>query len=102
VGRPFFWAPTNISAGPIRSIRWISWTPTSSKPHHRRKRLYSVDGEWRKMKLRPVLLKVKLSGLLTVPVPKMTYWSDYGATVRSKDGEFFAIRMGRQPEGEHH
>jgi len=54
---------------------------------------YRFDGEWFDLDRRLTFLKVKLSNILTVPIPKMTYWSKYGATVKSKDGEFFSIRM---------
>jgi acyl-homoserine-lactone acylase len=54
---------------------------------------YRFDGEWLDLDRRLTFLKVKLSNILTVPIPKMTYWSKYGATVRSKDGGFYSVRM---------
>ncbi len=63
------------------------------KMSEERKRTYQFDGEWFELERRLTFLKVKLSNILTVPIPKMTYWSKQGATIRSKDGEFFAVRM---------
>lgn len=59
----------------------------------KKKRMYCLDGEWHELDRRLSILKVRLSSLLTVPVPKMMYWSKYGATVRSKDGNFYAVRL---------
>lgn len=55
--------------------------------------MYQLDGEWFELDRRLTFLKVKLSNLLTVPVPKIMYWSKYGATVKSKDGNFYAVRL---------
>jgi acyl-homoserine-lactone acylase len=57
------------------------------------KHMYQLDGEWHELDKRLTFLKVKLSNILTVPVPKMMYWSKYGATVKSKDGDFYAVRL---------
>ncbi|HAP70553.1 MAG TPA: peptidase S45, partial [Flavobacteriales bacterium] len=40
-----------------------------------KKRMYEFDGEWFELERRLTILKVKLNSLLTVPIPKMTYWS---------------------------
>jgi acyl-homoserine-lactone acylase len=58
-----------------------------------KKRMYEFDGEWFELERRLIILKVKLSNLITVPIPKMTYWSKHGATIRSKDGDFYSVRL---------
>lgn len=94
-GGPAVFLGTNENLGWAHTVNKLDLVDTYKlEVHHRRKRLYRVDGEWHRMKVRPVVLRVKLSELLTVPVPKLTYWTKYGATLRSKDGEFYAIRLG--------
>jgi len=64
--------------------------------HGKKKLLYEMDGEWLKLEKRPVRLKVNLSknGKFVLPVKKMTYWSKYGATVKSdKSNNFYAVRF---------
>jgi len=58
-----------------------------------KKRTYKFDGEWFELDRRLTFLKVKLSNILTVPIPKMTYWSKHGATIKSKDGDFYSVRL---------
>ena len=54
---------------------------------------YVVDGQTYSLKKRPVWLKVKIGGL-TIPVRKMTYWSMFGATLKSdRSRNFYAIRF---------
>lgn len=94
-GGPAIFLGTNENLGWAHTVNQLDLVDTYKlETHPRKKRMYKVDGEWHKMKVRPVILNVKLSELLTVPVPKLTYWSKYGATIRSKDGEYFAVRMG--------
>lgn len=59
-----------------------------------KKLTYDFDGKTLQLEKRPVWLKVKIKGL-TIPVRKMTYWSIYGATVKSdKSDNFYAVRFG--------
>jgi acyl-homoserine-lactone acylase len=45
------------------------------------------------MEKRPVWLKVKLAKGIIFPVKKMTYWSVYGATLKSPDGNYYAVKL---------
>ncbi len=94
-GGPAIFLGTNEHLGWAHTVNKLDLVDTYRlETHHRRKRLYKLDGEWHRMKMRPVLLRVKLSELLTVPVPKITYWTEHGAALRSKDGSTYALRMG--------
>jgi acyl-homoserine-lactone acylase len=48
---------------------------------------YEFDGNWLKLEKKPVWLKVNLSkkGHFVLPVKKMTYWSKYGTTLKSRE-----------------
>lgn len=59
-----------------------------------KKRTYRFDGQWLELDRKLTFLKVKINNLLTIPVPKLMYWSKYGATIKSKDGNFYAVRLG--------
>jgi acyl-homoserine-lactone acylase len=61
--------------------------------HPKKKRLYKYNGEWKKLEKRPVWLKVKLAKGIIFPVKKMTYWSVYGATLKSPDGNYYAVKL---------
>jgi len=94
-GGPAVFLGTNENIGWAHTVNQLDLVDTYRlEMHPRRKRMYRMDDEWHKLKVRPVVLNVKLSELLTVPVPKLTFWSEHGATLRSKDGEFYALRMG--------
>lgn len=94
-GGPAIFLGTNEHLGWAHTVNQLDLVDTYRlEMHPRKKRQYRIDDEWHKLKLRPVVLKVKLSELLTVPVPKLTFWSEHGATLKSKDGEFYALRMG--------
>lgn len=56
--------------------------------------LYEVDGEWKKLAVEKVKLKIK-----GVPftVKRKAYWSLYGATMKNKQGTY-SIRMGANME----
>lgn len=63
--------------------------------HQKKKHTYLYNGEWKQLKKRPVWLKVKIKKWLPViPVRKVTYWSELGATIESKDGNFYAVKFG--------
>ncbi|AWV99799.1 penicillin acylase family protein [Arcticibacterium luteifluviistationis] len=55
-------------------------------------RKYLFDGVWRKLEKNKVKLKVNL-GWITLPIGKKAYWSEYGATLKTKGG-VYSIRMG--------
>jgi acyl-homoserine-lactone acylase len=61
--------------------------------HPKKKLTYRFNDQWLKIEKRPIWLKVKLKGIV-IPVKKMAYWSEFGATLKSKDGQFYGIRMG--------
>ncbi len=62
------------------------------KMHPKKKNWYELDGEWKKLEKRKVWLKVKLGKLLTLPIPQTTYWSEFGPTIKSKNGKYYGIR----------
>ena len=61
--------------------------------HPKKKRMYKFNGEWKKLEKRPVWLKVKLAKGIVFPVKRMTYWSELGATLKSPDGNFYAVKL---------
>ncbi|MCB9231527.1 MAG: penicillin acylase family protein [Bacteroidia bacterium] len=63
------------------------------KMHPKKKGWYELDGQYLKLRKRPVWLKVKV-GKLVVPVQKTTWWSEHGPVLESKNGDFYAIRAG--------
>ena len=60
--------------------------------HPDRKLTYQFDGKWHELEKRPIGLRVKVLGFLTLPVRKTTYWSKIGPVIKSKDGNFYAVR----------
>lgn len=61
--------------------------------HPRKKRWYAYDGQWKKLEKRPFWITVKL-GKIKLPVKLHTWWSEYGATYRTKNKKFFSVRFG--------
>lgn len=61
--------------------------------HPKKKRMYKFNGEWKKLEKRPVWLKVKLAKGIVFPVRRKTYWSEFGATLESPDGNFYAVKF---------
>jgi len=61
--------------------------------HPSKKAYYKFNGEWLKLEKRPVWLKVKLAKGIVFPVKRTTYWSEYGATLESPDGNFYAVKF---------
>ncbi len=57
---------------------------------------YQFDNQWLKLEKRKAKLKVKL-GFLTVPFSKKVYWSQYGATLKTKHG-VFSLRLAANQE----
>ena len=53
---------------------------------------YRFDGDYKMLEEYKVKLKVKI-GPFKVAVKRKAWWSVYGATIRSKQGEFFSFRL---------
>lgn len=60
--------------------------------HPKKKHHYKFDREWIPLEVDRAKLKVKL-GFLRIGLRKKIYWSKYGATVKTKSGQFYAIRL---------
>jgi acyl-homoserine-lactone acylase len=58
-----------------------------------KKLTYQIDDKEYSLEKRPVYLKVKLAKWLTIPVKKTTYWSEIGPVLKSKNGDFYAVRF---------
>ncbi|MCU0388610.1 MAG: penicillin acylase family protein [Chitinophagaceae bacterium] len=56
--------------------------------------LYEVDGEWKKLEVEKVKLKIKG---IPFSVSRKAYWSIYGATMKNKQGAY-SMRMGANME----
>lgn len=62
--------------------------------HPSEKHTYRFNDEWLKLEKRKVKLKVKPEPWLpAITVRKTTWWSKAGATIESKNGQFYAIKM---------
>lgn len=61
--------------------------------HPKKKNTYKFNGEWHKLEKRPVWLKVKLAKGIVFPVKRMTYWSEFGATLESPNGNYYAVKL---------
>ncbi|MDX2301334.1 MAG: penicillin acylase family protein [Microscillaceae bacterium] len=73
--------------------------------HPERPLEYKFDGEWKKLLVRPVKIKVKV-GPLKIAKKFEFYWSVYGATLK-KDDAYYAIRFPanmqiKAPEQQYH
>jgi len=98
-----FQGSTSLAMGVNESLGWgMTWNMFDKvdeyklKMNPKHKLEYEFDGEWLKLEKRPVWLKVNLSkkGHFVIPVKKMTYWSKYGATVKSsKSNNYYAVRF---------
>ncbi len=83
--------------------RHLGWAHTSNninsvdvyrlEMHPKNKLMYQFDDEWLALEERPVKLNVKLKKwMFKLPVKKSTYWSVHGPVIKSKSGDFFALR----------
>lgn len=62
------------------------------KMHPTEKNNYLFDGKWETLRVRKIKMKVKI-GFLKIPVTKTFYWSKYGTTLQSKNGNFYSVRF---------
>lgn len=98
-----FQGSTSLAMGVNEHLGWgMTWNTFDKvdvyklKMHASKKLMYEVDGQYYKLEKRPVWLKVNLSkkGKFVLPVKKMTYWSRFGATLKSDESyNFYAIRF---------
>jgi acyl-homoserine-lactone acylase len=58
-----------------------------------KKLTYQIDEKEYPLEKRPIYLKVKIAKWLTIPVKRTTYWSEIGPVLKSKDGNYYAIRF---------
>ena len=98
-----FQGSTSLAMGVNENLGWgMTWNTFDKvdvfklKMNPKNKLEYEFDGNWVKLEKRPVWLKVNVvkKGHLVLPVKKMTYWSEYGATVKSsKSNNFYSVRF---------
>lgn len=98
-----FQGSTSLAMGVNKNLGWgMTWNTFDRvdvyklKMHPKKKGYYEFDGEWLKLEKRPVWLKVNLAkkGRFVLPVKKVTYWSKYGATLKSdKSNSFYSVRF---------
>lgn len=101
ISGPMFHGSSSLAMGVNPHLGWgMTWNYIKRtdvfklKMHPKKKLYYEFDGKWIKLEKRPVWLKVKVKGL-TIPVKRVSYWSKYGATVKSeKSNNFYAVRFG--------
>ncbi|PCJ88414.1 MAG: hypothetical protein COA57_03300 [Flavobacteriales bacterium] len=94
-----FQGGTSIFIGSNEHLGWgMTWNfydrvdVYKLKMHPKEKLKYEFDGKWLDLKERPIKLKVKMLGFLTIPAKKMTYESIYGPTLKSKGNNFYSVR----------
>ena len=98
-----FQGSTSLAMGVNENLGWgMTWNTFDKvdvfklKMNPKKKLEYEFDGNYLKLEKKPVWLKVNLSkkGKFVLPVKKMTYWSKYGATLKSDKSEnYYAIRF---------
>jgi acyl-homoserine-lactone acylase len=98
-----FQGSTSLAMGVNENLGWgMTWNTFDKvdvyklKMHPKNKLQYEFDGEWQDLEKRPVWLKVNLAkkGKFVLPVKKMTYWSKYGATLKSDtSNSFYVVRF---------
>lgn len=98
-----FQGSTSLAMGVNEHLGWgMTWNTFDKvdvyklNMHPSKNGMYEFDGNWLKLERRPVWLKVNLAkkGKFVLPVKKMTYWSKYGATLKSDTGyHFYSIRF---------
>ena len=81
----------------IGSNEYLGWTHTFNYPdlvdvyqlemHPKRKNLYRIDGEWKKLEVFKAKLKIKILGI-GIGLKRKAYWSDHGPVVKNEKGCF--------------
>lgn len=93
-GGPSVFLGTNENLGWAHTVNKLDLVDVFKlKMSDDKKRMYQFDGEWFELERKLTFLKVRVNSLLTIPVPKLMYWSKYGATIKSKDGDFYSVRL---------
>jgi len=93
-GGPSVFLGTNENLGWAHTVNKLDLVDVFKlKMSDDKRRMYQFDGEWFELERRLTFLKVRINSLLTVPIPQLMYWSKYGATIKSKDGDFYSVRL---------
>ena len=81
----------------IGSNEYLGWTHTFNYPdlvdvyqleiHPKRKNLYRIDGEWKKLEVFKAKLKIKILGI-GIGLKRKAYWSDHGPVIKNEKGCF--------------
>lgn len=81
----------------IGSNEYLGWTHTFNYPdlvdvyqlemHPKRKNLYRIDGEWKKLEVFRAKLKIKILGI-GIGLKRKAYWSDHGPVIKNEKGCF--------------
>ncbi len=88
----------------VGTNKHLGWTHTNNyydktdvfllKMHPTEKNKYEFDGEWLELEEKTIKLKVKVKPLpFPITVKRKAYYSKYGPTLKSKEGNFFSFRM---------
>ncbi len=83
---------------------YLGWTHTNNyydhtdvfllNMHPTESNLYEFDGEWLPLEEYEIKLSVRLKWLpFPLKVKRMAYWSKYGPTLKSPEGNYIAVRM---------
>lgn len=98
-----FQGTSSVNMGANENLAWgMTWNHFDRLDVYKLKMVegekltYELDGNNFRLEKRPVWLKVALGKKhkLVIPVKKMTYWSQYGCTIKSgKSNNFYALRF---------
>ncbi|MDB5228269.1 MAG: hypothetical protein JWN78_2462 [Bacteroidota bacterium] len=94
---------SSVNMGANENLAWgMTWNHFDRldvyklKMSETKKLMYEMDGKYYALEKRPVWLKVGLGKhhRIVLPVKQMTFWSEYGCTVKSKkSNNYYAIRF---------
>ncbi len=75
------------------TVNWPDFTDVYRLTMHPTdKNRYKYDGDWKALEVRKKTIKVKV-GPIKIPISRTFYWSQYGATIKAKDGNYYSVRL---------